>query len=396
MTPSAATAVLAILSVLALLLGTGQIYLTLIERFPTRWVYWHSRIRKPAMVGVAAAAVALVALSSVWTPWVPLFLAIQGLMLFMTYRMHQEIMFPAVDFPEITAELDELPVGPSEEVALIEVGEHARAYPLQYVIHHHVINDKIGDRTICLSYCAMCRTVIAFDVTDLGPLFVASYKNANMVVADRRTKTFFQQASFESIAGPLHPLELTPYPCQLLPWKEVLALSPRPEAAIVTARDFREFKLPLPIPGLWRRLMKTDKTPGLSAASKDQRFPARTSVIGFSDRGQDFVCLKRELEPQSVTVLSDQQLVLVSTGTTVNGFSDKVGQSQLALSLAPEGYLHDTETGTRWDLRGRYQTGPLQDNLQRRSVSDEYWFSWLQFHPDSTVLRLGPSTPPRD
>jgi hypothetical protein len=47
----------------------------------------------------------------------------------------------------------------------------------------------------------MCRSIIPFDVTDIGPLFVGSFKDANLIVADRKTKTFFQQATFESIIG---------------------------------------------------------------------------------------------------------------------------------------------------------------------------------------------------
>jgi len=64
----------------------------------------------------------------------------------------------------------------------------------------HAINggtreDNRGRRLVALTYCAMCRTVVPFDVTDIGPLFVASFKNANMVMADRKTRTFFQQAT---------------------------------------------------------------------------------------------------------------------------------------------------------------------------------------------------------
>jgi hypothetical protein len=62
-------------------------------------------------------------------------------------------------------------------------------------IYFQIVNDRFGDAIVSLTCCAMCRSIIPFDVTDPGPLFVASFKNANMVVADRRTGTFFQQAT---------------------------------------------------------------------------------------------------------------------------------------------------------------------------------------------------------
>ena len=97
------------------------------------------------------------------------------------------------------------PLTDDMQLAVIEHGDVTKAYPLDYVVHHHIINDSFGNRIVALTYCAMCRSIIPFDVTDIGPLFVGSFKDANMIVADRRTKTFFQQATFKSIIGRLHP-----------------------------------------------------------------------------------------------------------------------------------------------------------------------------------------------
>jgi hypothetical protein len=110
-----------------------------------------------------------------------------------------------------------LPLCDDMETAVIEYGGVTKAYPLDYVIHHHIINDRFGNRVVALTYCAMCRSIIPFDVADIGPLFVGSFENANMIVADRRTRTFFQQATFESLIGPLHPHTLTMIPFQVLP-----------------------------------------------------------------------------------------------------------------------------------------------------------------------------------
>jgi len=113
-----------------------------------------------------------------------------GLTVVLAYRMHQEAAFRAVNFPAMSDDSIRLPIADDMMLAIIEYGGVTKAYPLDNVIHHHIVNDRFGDRIVALTYCAMCRSIIPFDVTDIGPLFVASFKNANMIVEDRRTRTF--------------------------------------------------------------------------------------------------------------------------------------------------------------------------------------------------------------
>ena len=199
-----------------------------------------------------------------------------------TYRLHQSVAFRAIDFPR-EADADALPLRDDMEIAVVDHGGVTRAYALDHLIHHHIINDRFGDRVVALTYCAMCRSIIPFDVTDIGPLFVASFKHANMVVADRKTRTFFQQASFNSVIGKLHPMTLTMIPYQILTWKELKECGKPPGFAQFTERDLREFELP--IPGVWRSIVSSEATPGLGAERRNRRLPARTHVIGLMEAG---------------------------------------------------------------------------------------------------------------
>ena len=219
------------------------------------------------------------------------------------------------------------------QLAVIEHGGVTKAYPLDYVIHHHIINDWFGDRIVALTYCAMCRSIIPFDVTDIGPLFVGSFKNANMIVADRRTRTFFQQATFKSIIGRLHPRTLTMIPFQILPWSEVRRLKPLPQVCQVTHDDFREFQLP--IPGVWRKIMASEATPGLPSRLRDKSFPARTHVIGVIDpiANPQVAYLKRELMQKGVVKNETLNFFLVALGDTVNAFKGSVTGKPVQLTM---------------------------------------------------------------
>lgn len=378
------------LTLLALAMGTAPIYLALTEAAPIRWLYWHYHLRKPVLWGISLLSVGLVLglpgmADGFLSAGVPLSLQVVSILL--GYQLHQESVFDAVDFPSFTEDLESSPVEDDTEVALVEVDGDLRAYPLPYVAHHHIVNDRFGENILSLTYCAMCRTVILFDVTELGPLFVASFKNANMVVADRRTKTFFQQATCQSVIGPLHPETLESYPFQIMTWEQARRLETPLRIVEVTERDLRDFSLP--IPGIWERILRSEVTPGLSAASRDDRFAARTRVIGIKHRESKWVYLKEEVLESGVVIGPDGKFFLVGNESTVVGYETSVDGERVEPMFEPESrMIRDARTGREWDLSGVPRGGLSASSLTPLDLSDEYWFSWSFFHPDSNLVRV--------
>lgn len=383
-------AVLYVLAATALVVATGAVYLALAPAVPSTWVYYHYRVRKPTVWLLLAVGVLVVG----WTTardgafplatLAPLLLLVVALIA--AYRMHQEVVFPAADYPPMATDPLRLPLADDMALAVIEYDGTTKAFPLDYVIHHHIVNDRFGDKTVALTYCAMCHSVIPFDVTDLGPLLVGSFKNANMVVADRRTKTFFQQATFESLAGPRHPHTLTMIQFQILSWADVKKLDPLPQVVDVTEKDLRPFELP--IHGLWRRIMASEVTPGLRRGDHDESMPARTRVVGILEpTAHPRPVYRRDDLLQRRIVRNDRlDCYLVAVNGAVNGFREETGGHSTVLELTDDAVLHDQTTGTDWDLRGHRIRGALDTDLTPISVSDEYWFSWKFFHPDTEVI----------
>ena len=379
------------LAFIALLISTAAIYMTLIERFPVNWLYYHYFTRKPINWSILLMLLGwtffLTQENNQFQFWAipPLIIAVLAVVL--SYKMHQEAAFKAVDFPKMASDISKLPMKDEMQLAVIEFNGITKCYPLDYVIHHHIINDSFNSKTIALTYCAMCRSIIPFDVTEIGPLFVGSFKNANMIVADRRTKTFFQQATFNSIIGKLHPAQLKMIPFQILTWSQVKKLSPIPQVVAVTKKDFKEFQLP--IPGIWKKIIATENTPGLSAKNRNKKFPARTHVIGIIDESinEKLVYLKKEVLSNHIVVNQAHHFFLVGVSDVVNAFKNQVDKSQLKISIQGN-TLIDSHTKSTWDLRGKYVNGPLQTNLTPIAISDEYWFSWEKFHPNSKLITI--------
>jgi len=90
---------------------------------------------------------------------------------FIIYNLYPSVAFPAVDYPKVSDDPLALPIMDDAQMAIIEHNGVTKAYPLDYLIHGHIINDWFGDRLVSLTYCALCRSVIPFDVTDIGPLW---------------------------------------------------------------------------------------------------------------------------------------------------------------------------------------------------------------------------------
>jgi len=381
-----------VFAILSLAVGTAGIYLTLIQSFPVQWSYYHYFIRKPVtwtvLIAGAVWTLQMTWQTSAFPGWTLFPLLLMGLAVVLAYRMHQEHAFKAVDYPAMAEELSGLPLQDDMQLAVIEHNGVTKAYPLDYVIHHHIINDRFGDRLVALTYCAMCHSIIPFDVTDIGPLFVGSFKNANMIVADRKTKTFFQQATFESIIGRLHPHTLTMIPFQVLPWSEVKNLNPLPQVVKVTEKDFKDFQLP--VPGIWKKVLASDMTPGLAASKRDNTFPARTRVVGIIDKiaQPQVVYLKEELLKQGVVKNEALDVSLVAVNDTVVGFKSSLDGRSVEIALGTDGTLSDISSGTVWDIRGKYRKGEINADLIPIAISDEYWFSWKLFHPGSSLVRV--------
>lgn len=372
-----------LLAFVSLLIGTGAIWMAMIEPIPISWLYWHYFARKWLVWLIFLGTLAWGVLQPDFPLWLigPLLVMAFGIVL--TYRMHQSVVFHAIDNPP-EADADDLPLSDDMELAVIDYGGTIRAYALDHLIHHHVINDRFGDRTVALTYCAMCRSIIPFDVTEIGPLFVGSYKHANMVLADRRTSTFFQQATFRSIMGKLHPMDLTMIPYQIMTWRELKATGEVPKFARFTQKDLRPFELP--IPGIWKRITASNVTPGFSVKRHDKQVPARTFVTGIREKGLPPNAIQsNDVRRKGIVTFKSAPVALVSAGGGVNAFSTQTPLGTAEFELTEAGQIRDRLSKSVWTLRGKAVSGPNFDDLRPIAVSDEFWFSWKKFHPDAVL-----------
>jgi hypothetical protein len=146
---------------------------------------------------------------------------------------------PAIDEPKFVtvAEADAW-LKPVEPVIYFQLGDDARAYPIQILMWHEIVNDTVEGVPVALTFCPLCNTAIAFERTlDGQPTTFGTtgrLRFSNLIMYDRATETWWQQASGEAIAGERTGRRLTFLPASIIAWADFKAAYPNGQ---VLSRD---------------------------------------------------------------------------------------------------------------------------------------------------------------
>lgn len=112
---------------------------------------------------------------------------------------------PPIDRPQFA------PVGAITDLAADEpvIGIHLdgvwKAYPLRILMWHEIVNDRLADVPIAVTFCPLCNAAIVFDrrldgqVLDFGT--TGKLRHSDLVMWDRQTESWWQQFLGEGIVG---------------------------------------------------------------------------------------------------------------------------------------------------------------------------------------------------
>ncbi|MEM1334378.1 MAG: DUF3179 domain-containing (seleno)protein [Actinomycetota bacterium] len=120
-----------------------------------------------------------------------------------------------------------------------EAGGVAYAYPTKILNYHEIVNTVIDGREILVSYCPLCRSGIVYD-RELDDGRTLTFSNtsalieADMVMVDRETGSYWWQVLGAGIVGPLTGVGLRPLPSEMATWQSWLERHPD---TVVLSRD---------------------------------------------------------------------------------------------------------------------------------------------------------------
>jgi thiol-disulfide isomerase/thioredoxin len=297
----------------------------------------------------------------------------------------------------------------AEPVAAVLAGGQARAYPLQILTWHEIVNDTLGGVPVSVSYCPLCNTAITWRrllVDGAVTTFGTSGKlyQSNLVMYDRATRSLWPQALGQAVTGPLTGQRLQPVPTQIVSWAAFRTSFPD---GLVLSRD-TGFSRPYgrnpyvgydakgstpflfdgkvdPRPGA------TDRVLGLTVGGRHlavpyprpaARAPGGVRVVDLDLAGARLLVVWRA---GTTSALDREQIASSRDAGAAAAFSRRLGGRVLSFTLT-NGQVRDQQTSSLWDQFGRATAGPLAGSrLAPADATDSFWFDWAAFHPDTAV-----------
>jgi hypothetical protein len=138
---------------------------------------------------------------------------------------------PALTAPAFLAASDETRLAGREPVMSVALpGQSARAYPIRYLMWHEIVNDKIGGTPVVVTFCPLCNTGMVFDPRVKGQVLSFGVsgllRHSDMIMYDRETESWWQQALGEGIVGAYAGQRLNQMPALMESWDSFRAAHP--------------------------------------------------------------------------------------------------------------------------------------------------------------------------
>jgi len=315
---------------------------------------------------------------------------------------------PPIDSPDVVTQgqgdrfLDE-----REPVMVVEQGGAARAYPLQILVWHEIVNDSLAGRPIAVTYCPLCNSGVVFDRRldgrELTFGTTGKLRRSDLVMWDRQTESWWQQFSGEALVGALTGQRLEQLASQTLSWRDFKQVYPD---GTVLSRDtgFDRDYGRNPYEGYEadpnERPFALDGAPDRRLPPKERvvliRSTGAATVIPFSRLQRHRVAAGRVGSQPYVVLFKRGVLSVLDAGTitdsrdigTAAAFDPRAGTRTLTFTPAAAGVFADQQTGSTWDITGRAIRGPLAGERLRPLTHDQqFWFAVAAFLPDATIAR---------
>ena len=315
---------------------------------------------------------------------------------------------PSIDDPMFTdvTTADEW-IDDQEPVVVLDVDGDVRAYPVQVMIWHEIVNDVVGGVPVAVTYCPLCNSAISYVRTiegrettfgTSGRLFASA-----LVMYDRATESLWTHFDGLAVVGVLTGHRLEPVASPLLSWADFKESHPDGQ---VLDREETGFGRPYgnnPYQGY----DNPSSFPFLFNGDVDARSAAMQRVVGVRDgddaRAWTLAAISDEVAAVTNTEVGDTELVIlwsagqssalegaqIASGRDVGSvgvFSPIVDGQTLTFSFDGESFVDD-ETGSTWDITGRAVDGELAGTqLERIPHLDTFWFAWSTYAPGTDLI----------
>jgi hypothetical protein len=331
-----------------------------------------------------------------------------------------------------------------EPVLVVTLGNETKAYPMQILTWHEIVNDTLSRVPVAVTFCPLCNSGLAFDrripltaeakanvemlnpdvtfsevTSDVQGLYLSQggsedlegmlevafatsgmLYNSNLLMFDSHTSTLWSQLGGDGNVGTLTGTKLLRYPAQVMSFADFK--NAYPEALVLSKET-----------GFQRNYGKNPYL-GYDVAGEpaflfdgevDGRLPPKTRVVTLEHEGETvaypFDILQTEhvvndtVRNKPITLFwqagtasaLDKQLIADSQDVgSVGVFSRDAAGQTLTFTWKNETFV-DEETQSVWNLAGEAVEGSLKGTKLAPIIHDNtLWFAWAAFKPETKIF----------
>ena len=293
-----------------------------------------------------------------------------------------------------------------EPVVSLEIEGDARAYPLQILTWHEIVNDVVGEVPVAVTFCPLCNSAIAFDSSLDGTVLEfgvsGNLRNSDLIMYDRQTHSWWQQFTGEGIVGEHAGRNLELLPASIVSFADFK--DAHPDGRVLsrdTGYDRQYGRNPyagydtfggnpfLFTGDLDGRLLPVERVIAVTLDGVDVAFPLtllqEEGVINFELNDTHIAVFHKF----GTTSALDASSIADSRDVGATGVFESALNDEMLTFSVQDGAIVDDQTGSTWDILGNAVAGPLAgENLLPVVHGNHFWFAWAVFKPD-TILYAG-------
>jgi len=261
-------------------------------------------------------------------------------------------------------------------VIALTVNQVSRAYPLQILMWHEIVNDEIGGQPVAVTFCPLCNASIVFDrrlddqILDFGT--TGRLRLSDMVMYDRQTESWWQQFTGTGIIGDLNGEVLTQLPSHIVSFADFKKHHPRGEVLSQETGFTRKYG-ENPYVGY----DNIDSRPFLFRGEISDKLPAMERVLALRNDQSTLLFPLSNLEEElliqtsfgelNVAVFAFSRMASALDGQNIAGsrmipaaaiYRSEIDGKPLTFDLV-DGVAVDRETKSQWSIFGIAEKGEL-------------------------------------
>ena len=321
--------------------------------------------------------------------------------------------FPTIDFPAFTGRKEgRKNFYEKEPVIAVAINGRAKAYPLNMLTTHEISNDTLSGVPILATYCPLCNASVVYDrrVQHEGREHLLNFevsgmlRKSDMVMADKKTESWWQQLSGKALVGDFAGAVLDIIPSQVITVEEFFERYPEGKILSTNTKQRERYgKNPYssydkeggrPMNSFFdhdnidNRLPPMQRVVDVQIGEHYKAYPLpvveNKKVLHDQFQGENIVLFYR---PSAVSVLDKSVIRNSRTVGTVTALYPKVEGETLTFKSEGENFT-DEQTGSTWDVTGYCTQGKYKGTqLRTHFYGVHFAFAWLAFHPETEIYK---------